>query len=204
MLRFCRYKRIVAALMIAVMCLALTGCMGGQKDISKADREMYEAVIAEACEEYGYEYTEEVVLPRGAELIYVLSDGDGDVTIEVNIDEESAYEKVSCQFDIYINIDSIDECGEGIEEHLDVLLKIAEHFTDEITKDALISFINNDDWVDGQGDDPYLKDKVTGGCMNHTIGFEDGTAAEYKEGDPLVEHFVFWWDNGKEYSFKGN
>ena len=53
------WKNIILIGFAMALCVLATGCMGGQKDISKADKEKYERVVAEACETYGYEYEEQ-------------------------------------------------------------------------------------------------------------------------------------------------
>ncbi len=199
-----KLKRTIMFTLTAVMCVLATGCMGGQKDIKKAEEEMYTAVVAEACEEYGYEFEKETVFPLGAELLYSISNGEKDIEITVNIDEESTSGKVSCLFTIIRSIDSADDRTTGIDQHLDVLLKIAEHFTDDITRENLIAFLNNEgNWISGKNDDSFIMDK-TDGNMTHTIYAVDSSAGEYKAGDPLEELFTFGWDNGKEYKLKGS
>ena len=196
------FKKIVLISFAFVLCVLTTGCMGGEKDIKKSEEEIYESVVAEACEEYGYEYEKQTVLPLGSELLYSLTDGDNDVEILVNIDEESSYDKVSCAFTMTRTISSVEERTTGLEQHLDVLVKIAEHFTDEITKDALIEYLNNEEWTAGTGDDEIVEQQAQASAICHTVCVVKGTAAEYSEGDELEEVFSFWWDNGKKYSLK--
>lgn len=186
-------RLLILVILAAAMCLLATGCMGGQKDISKADEKAYEAVIAEACEEYGYGYEKQTVFPLGAELLYHLTNDDDGVVLEVRIDEESTYDKVSCEFAVIRSIDSLEKKSAGLDEHFDVLIKISEHFTDEIKKDVLTGYLNNEDWTEGQGEDEFIMDKAVTGSMTHTIYENDGE---------LEEVFKFWWDNGKKYKLK--
>jgi hypothetical protein len=191
------FKKMILISFAFVLCVMATGCMGGQKDIKKSEEKIYEGVVAEACSEYGYEFEKQTVLPLGSELLYQVTDGKDDIEILVNIDEESTYDKVSCTFIMTRSIASADEKTAGLEKHLDVLVKIAEHFTDEITKDVLVEYLNSASWTSGSGEDDVVMQQPDEGAMNHTVCVVKGTAAEYKEGDELEEVFTFWWDNGK-------
>lgn len=193
----------LAIALVLSMGLMMTGCMGGQKDISKADKEKYTAIVEEACAEYGYEFESQTVLPLGSELIFQLYNDEDDVEIIVNIDEESTYDGINFKFDVTRSIDSADDSAVGMEAYLDVLIKISEHFTDEFDKDEMIAYINDADlWEAGEDDGDVLMQKADKDKMSHTILVEDGTAAEYKDGDPLKENFCFWWDNGARYRDK--
>lgn len=185
-------RLLILTIMAVAICLMATGCMGGQKDITKDDEKKYEAVVAEACEEYGYEYEKQTVFPLGAELLYHLTNGDKGVILEVRIDEESTYDKVSCDCAVIRTIDSVDDRAVGIEEHLDVLVKITEHFTDEVTKDVLVEYLNSEDWTEEPSEE-FIMEKAVTGSMTHTIYENDGE---------IEEVFNFWWDNGKKYKLK--
>lgn len=189
-------RKILLVVMIMVLCLAATGCMGGQKDITKDEAASYEAMVAEACEACGYEYEEQTVLPKGSALYYALSGGDGSVEIGVTINEESTYDKVACEFGITRYIKNADETSAGLDQHLDVLVMIAENFTDEITKDAVADYMNDDSlWKEGQTEDePFMYKDMTGN-LQHIITEKDG---EYEE------YFYFGWDNGKTYKLRND
>ena len=197
------WKNIILIGFAMALCVLATGCMGGQKDITKADREKYTAVVAEACEEYGYTFEEEVVLPKGAELVYVLSDGDETMHIEVIIDEESTSDRVSCDFDLSRGGAEKDNHGAAFEPHLDVLVKIAQYFTDDITKDKLMAFLNNDEiWGEPQNEEQLTykaQDK-----MEYCVYVADEVQFEGEEEvyECLEEYFHFSWDNGKTYKLK--
>ena len=188
------WKNVILIGFVLALCMLVTGCMGGQKDIKKDEAAAYEKMIAAACEEYGYEYDEQVVLPKGSALVYVLSNGDEELDIRVTINEESTYDKVECKFEMTRNIAAAEDNTAGLEQHLPVLVKIAEHFTDEITVSDVAAYLNDDTlWEEGKSDDEPFMYKDTEGNLQHIIE---------EDGDEFEEYFFFGWDNGKTYKLR--
>lgn len=190
----CIFRNVILIGFAMVLCVLATGCMGGQKDIKKDEAAAYEQVVAEACEEYGYEYEEQVVLPKGSALCYVLSNGDDALDIRVTINEESSYDKVECKFELERNIANADANTEGLEQHLPVLVKITEHFTDEIAVADVAAYLNDDSlWKEGTSEDEPFMYKDTEGNLQHIIEVD---------GEEFEEYFYFGWDNGKTYKLR--
>jgi len=188
------FRKIILISFAFMICVLATGCMGGQKDIKKDEEAAYTEMIAAACEEYGYEYDQQTVLPKGSALCYVLSCGDDDLDIRVTINEESTYEYVGCEFEMERHIAIPDDNTAGLEQHLPVLVKIVEYFTDVITVADVAEYLNDDSlWVKGQSEDEPFMYKKDVGNLQHTIE---------EDGDEFEEYFFFCWDNGKKYSLK--
>ncbi len=188
------WKNVILIGFALTLCLLATGCMGGQKDIKKDEAAAYNEVIAAACEEFGYEYDEQVVLPKGSALCYVLSNGDEELDIRVTINEESTYNYVGCEFEMERNIAAAEDNTAGLEQHLPVLVKIVEHFTDEITVADVAEYLNDDSlWKEGKGEDePFMYKDMTGN-LQHIIE---------EDGDEFEEYFLFGWDNGEKYKLR--
>ena len=188
------WKNIILIGFALALCILATGCMGGQKDIKKDEAAAYTEMIAAACEEFGYEYDEQVVLPKGSALCYVLSNGDEELDIRVTINEESTYEYVGCEFELERNIASADENTKGLEQHIPVLVKIAEHFTDEISVADVTEYLNDDSlWVEGKNEDAPFMYKDVEGNLRHMIEEDD---------EEFEEYFFFGWDNGEKYKLR--
>lgn len=193
------WKNIILIGFAMALCILATGCMGGQKDISKSDEEKYEAIVAEACEEYGYTYEKQKVLPLGAELLYHVYCDDETVLLTVNIDEESTTDRVSCDFEVIRGGATEDSTGAGLDQYLNVPVKIAEYFTDEITKDKLITFLNNNEnWGAPEEEDEDILKYKSKDNMDYKV-----YVATVVEGQEMLEECLhFGWDNGKVYSLK--
>lgn len=177
-----------------VLCMLTTGCMGGQKDIKKDEEAVYTEMIAAAAEEFGYEYEQQTVLPKGSALYYVLSNGDEELDISVTINEESTYEYVGCEFQMERKIAVPEDNTAGLEQHIPVLVKITEHFTDEITVADVADYLNDDSlWKEGKGEDEPFMYKDTAGNLQHIIE---------EDGDEFEEYFFFGWDNGQTYKLR--
>ena len=188
------WKNILLIGFALVLCILATGCMGGQKDIKADEEAVYTEMIAAACEEYGYEYEQQTVLPKGSALCYVLSDDDDELDIRVTINEESTYEYVGCEFEMERTIDAAEDNTAGLEQHLPVLVKIAEHFTDVISVADVADYLNDDSlWVKGQSEDEPFMYKKDVGNLKHTIEADD---------DEFEEYFFFGWDNGQKYKLR--
>ena len=188
------WKNVLLIGFALALCLLATGCMGGQKDIKKEEAAVYEETVAAACEEFGYEYDEQVVLPKGSALCYVLSNGDDELDIRVTINEESTYDKVECKFEMTRNIESAEQSSDSLSIHLPVLIRIAEHFTDEITMASVAGYLEDDSlWKKGKTEDEPFMYKDTEGNLQHIIE---------EDGDEFEEYFFFSWDNGEKYSLK--
>lgn len=188
-------KYVVLLIMVAAMCLTATGCMGGQKDIKNDEAAVYTEMVAAACEEYGYEYEEQTVLPKGSALVYVLSNDESDgLDIRVTINEESTYEYVGCEFELERAIAAADDNTGGLDQHLPVMVKIVEHFTDEISVDDVADYLNDSSlWKEGKNDDePFMYKDMTGN-LQHIIE---------EDGEEYEEYFFFGWDNGQKYKLK--
>lgn len=188
------WKNIILIGFAMALCILATGCMGGKKDITKEEEAVYTEMIMAACSEYGYEYEQHVVLPKGSALCYVLSDGDEGLDIRVTINEESTYEFVGCEFELERTIADVKDNTAGLDQHIPVLVKITEHFTDEITAADVTDYLNDDSlWVEGKDEDEPFMHKDTTGNLIHTIEPED---------EGYEEYFYFSWDNGKEYKLR--
>ncbi len=188
------WKNIILIGFAVALCILATGCMGGQKDIKKDEAAVYEQMIAAACEEFGYEYDEQIVLPKGSALCYVLSNGDDGLDIRVTINEESTYDKVECKFEMTRNIESAEPSSDSLGIHLPVLIRIAEHFTDEVTMEAVAGYLGDDSlWIEGKTDEEPFKYKDTEGNLQHIIE---------EDGEEFEEYFFFGWDNGKTYKLR--
>jgi len=188
------WKNIILIGFAMALCILATGCMGGQKDIKKDEAAAYEQMVAAACEEFGYEYDEQIVLPKGSALCYVLSNGDDELDIRVTINEESTYDKVGCEFELTRNIAKVEDNTKGLEQHIPVLVKIAEHFTDEVTVTAVADYLNDDSlWKEGKTEDEPFMFKDYEGNLQHIIE---------EDGEEFEEYFYFGWDNGKTYKLR--
>ena len=188
------WKNVLVIGFALMLCVLATGCMGGQKDIKADEEAVYTEMIAAACEEYGYEYEQQTVLPKGSALCYVLSDGDDELDIRVTINEESTYEYIGCEFEMERTIDAAEDNTAGLEQHLPVLVKIAEHFTDVIIIADVADYLNDNTlWVKGQGEEEPFMYKKDVGNLKHTIE---------ADGDEFEEYFFFGWDNGQKYKLR--
>jgi hypothetical protein len=188
------WKNIILIGFAMTLCVMATGCMGGQKDIKKDEAAAYNEVIAAACEEFGYEYDEQVVLPKGSALCYVLSNGGETLDIRVTINEESAYNYVGCEFEMERAIAAVEDNTAGLDQHLPVLVKIAEHFTDEISVADVANYLNDDAlWKEGKNEDEPFMYKDYEGNLQHIIE---------EDGEEFEEYFFFGWDNGEKYKLR--
>ena len=188
------WKNIILIGFALVLCVLATGCMGGQKDIKKDEEAAYTEMVAAACEEFGYEYEQQTVLPKGSALCYVLSNSDEELDIRVTINEESTYDKVACQFELTRSIAGVEENTDGLDQHIPVLVKMAEHFTDEITVADVSGYLADDSlWKEGKTDEEPFMYKDTEGNLQHIIE---------EDGDEYEEYFFFGWDNGKKYKLR--
>ena len=188
------WKNIILIGFAMALCVLATGCMGGQKDIKKDEAAAYNEVIAAACEEFGYEYDEQVVLPKGSALCYVLSNGDEALDIRITINEESAYNYVGCEFEMERAIAAVEDNTAGLDQHLPVLVKIAEHFTDEISVADVANYLNDDAlWKEGKNEDEPFMYKDYEGNLEHIIE---------EDGEEFEEYFFFGWDNGEKYKLR--
>ena len=190
----CIWKNVILIGFALVLCVMATGCMGGQKDIKKDEEAAYTEMIAAAAEEFGYEYEQQKVIPKGSALVYVLFNGDEELDIRIRIDEESTYDKVACQFELTRNIDEPAENTAGLEQHIPVLVRIAEHFTDEITVAEVSGYLTDDSlWKEGKSDEEPFMYKDMEGNLQHIIE---------EDGDEFEEYFFFGWDNGQKYKLR--
>ena len=193
------WKNVILIGFALVLCVLATGCMGGQKDIKKDEEAAYTEMIAAAAEEFGYEYEQQTVLPKGSALLYVLFNDDERVRLRVTINEESTYDLVSCEFKMGrgLGLYGPEDRIHGFEPHMDVLVKISKHFTDEITKEKLMAFLNSEDnWGEPRNED----EKLYKAQDNMTYSMY---LADVIEGEEIYEEsFTFSWDNGNKYKLK--